>query len=77
MPHEFLIPLSLGLVVVILASILGAVERQERYLFVAGIAIFIAVHVVGPAARTIATIIAVIGIFLAAISTVPLLRQSV
>lgn len=68
---------SLALLVVILASVLGAVERRERFWFVGGIALFILAHAAFSSAATLATILAVIGILLATASTLPLLRQSV
>jgi uncharacterized membrane protein YhhN len=68
---------ALALMVVILASILGAIDRPERYLFVAGIALFILAHtaITGPASAGM--VLATLGILLAVASTVPLLRQSV
>lgn len=68
---------SLVLVVVILASILGAVERRERVAFVAGVALFIVAHLLGSGVETLGAALSVIGILVVLWSTVPLLRQSV
>ncbi len=66
---------SLGLMVVILASVLGAVTRRERFPFVAGIALFILAHVVAVEPAAVGMALAALGILLAAGSTIPLLRQ--
>lgn len=71
-------PLSWGLLlvlVVILASILGAVETRSRLLFVGGIALFILAHLVDAGPETAGTAIAVVGIAVAASATFPLLRR--
>jgi hypothetical protein len=68
---------SLALVVVILASILGAVSRRERVGFVLGIALFIVAHAVLPGFETAAARLAVAGLAMAVASTIPLLRQPV
>lgn len=68
---------SLALMVVILVSLLGAVTRRERYLFVAGIALFILAHVAPVEPAAVGMALAAIGILIAAGSTIPLLRQPV
>lgn len=77
MTSQLLLIASLVLVVVILASILGAIEYRERFVFVAGIALFILAHTALPSLDTIGVLLSVVGILLAAGSTVPLLRQSI
>lgn len=66
---------GLILVVVILASILGAVKRRERIPFVLGISLFIGAHFVTVGGAPVGTLLAVVGVALALASTVPLLRQ--
>lgn len=77
MTSQLVLGASLGLVVVILASILGTIDGRERFAFVAGIALFIVAHAAIPAPSSAALALAVLGILLAASSTIPLLRQSV
>lgn len=77
MTSQLLVGASLALVVVILVSILGAIEGRERFSFVGGIALFIVAHTAITSPATVATVLAVVGILLAVASTVPLLRQSV
>lgn len=66
---------SLAVVIVILASILGAVEGRERFGFVGGIALVIVAHAAIPSHGSVAAGLAVIGILVATASTIPLLRQ--
>lgn len=68
---------SFVLIVLILASILGTVTRPERVWFVAGIAVFIVGHAVVTSPRTVGVVLAVVGVALAAASTVPMLTESV
>lgn len=68
---------SLVLVVVILFSILGTIDRRERYAFVAGIALFIIAHAFVTTPEALGVALAVIGIGLAGASAIPMLRQSV
>ena len=68
---------ALSLIVLVLASILGAVDRRERYLFVAGMALFILAHTAITAPESAGAALATLGVALAVASTVPLLRQSV
>lgn len=68
---------SLALVVIVLLSILGAVEHRERYGFVGGILLFILAHAAVTSPESVATGLAVLGILVATASTMPLLRQSV
>lgn len=77
MTSQLVIFAAFALIIVILASILGAVERRERFSFVGGIALFIAAHTATVSPESVAALLAMIGILLAAASTVPLLRQSV
>ena len=77
MTTELVFGASLALVVVILVSILGAIEGRERFAFVGGIALFIVAHTAVTSPASLATGLAVLGILLAVGSTVPLLRQSV
>lgn len=77
MTSQLVVGGSLALVVVILASILGAVERRERFVYVGGIALFILAHTVVSPQVGVATTLAVVGILLAAASTIPMLRESV
>lgn len=77
MTSTLVLGVSLALIVVILASILGAIEGRERFSFVGGIALFILAHTAVTSSANLATILAVIGILLAVVSTIPLLRQSV
>lgn len=67
---------SLLLVLVILASILGAVHGRERFAYVGGVALFVLVHVAG-APDALGATVAVIGIAAVLASTIPLLRQPV
>lgn len=67
---------ALALIVVVLASILGAIDRRERYLFVAGMALFILAHTAITAPESAGTALATLGVALAVASTVPLLRAS-
>ena len=67
---------ALALIVVVLASILGAIDRRERYLFVAGMALFILAHTAVTASESVGTALATLGVALAVASTVPLLRAS-
>lgn len=76
MASQLVVAASLALVLVILASILGAVERRERFWFVGGVALFIVAHVVG-SPESASAVLAVVGIVAVVASTVPLLRQSV
>lgn len=76
MASDLLLGASLALVLIILASILGAVKRRERFAFVAGVALFVLAHAVAPP-ETIGLLVAVAGIVLVLASTVPLLRQPV
>lgn len=76
MASQLIIATSLALIVVILASVLGAVERRERVWFVLGIALFIVAHTL-PGAEIIAMVLAVAGLVAAVASTIPLLRQPV
>lgn len=76
MASDLLVGASLVLVLVILASVLGAVKRRERFGFVAGIALFVLAHLVG-APESVGLVLAVAGIALVLASTVPLLRQPV
>lgn len=68
---------ALVLVVVILASILGAVDRRERFLFVGGIALFIVAHTAITSPAPVASLLAVVGLVVAVASTLPMLTQSV
>lgn len=68
---------TLALVVVILVSILGAIDRRERTWFVAGIAVFILAHVGFTGGTALGAVLAVVGLVVASASTVPLLRHSV
>lgn len=77
MASQLVIMASLALIVVILASILGAVKRRERVWFVLGVALFIVVHAAVPAPETVAILLALAGIVAVVASTVPLLRQPV
>lgn len=77
MTSQLVIGGSLALVIVILASILGAIERRERFVFVAGIALFIVAHTLVTSPENVAAGLATLGILLAVASTVPLLRQRV
>lgn len=77
MTSQLVFDVSLALIVVILASILGAIERRERVWFVGGIVLFIIAHTAITSPANVATILAVIGLLLAVASTIPLLRQSV
>lgn len=77
MASQLVVAASLALVVVILASILGAVKRRERIPFVLGIALFIVAHGAVPDFETVAALLAVVGLLAAVASTIPLLRQPV
>lgn len=77
MPSQLVYTASLLLVVVILASILGAIHRRERFLFVGGIALFILAHTAITSPPRVAGLLAVIGMLVAVASTIPLLRQPV
>ncbi len=66
---------SLALIVVLLASVMGAVTRRERVWFVAGIALVILAHSGGSGLGPLAGLLAVIGIAIVFASTIPLLRQ--
>lgn len=77
MASQLVIAASLVLIVVILASVLGAVERRERVWFVLGVALFIVAHAAFPAPETVAFLLALAGIVAVIASTVPLLRQPV
>jgi hypothetical protein len=77
MASQLVVAASLALVVVILASILGAVDRRERYWFVGGVALFIVAHAAGPGLEPVAAILAVVGVVAVVAATVPLLRHSV
>lgn len=77
MASQFVYAASLLLVVVILASIVGAIERRERFGFVGGIALFILAHTAITSPPTVATLLAIVGILVAVASTIPLLQQSV
>lgn len=77
MVADVLIGGSFVLIVLILASILGTVTRPERVWFVAGIAVFIVGHAFVTSPRTFGVVLAVVGIALAAASTVPMLTESV
>lgn len=68
---------SFAVVVVVLLSILGAVERRGRFAFVLGIIAFIAVHSASGTPATAGTILAVLGLAAAVAATVPLLQESV
>ncbi len=68
---------SLAVVLVVLLSILGAVEERARLAFVGGIGLFVVVHVAAPGADAIGGLLALIGIVVAFVATVPLLRQPV
>jgi hypothetical protein len=76
MASQLVVAASLALVVVILASILGAVDRRERYWFVGGVALFIVAHAVGSPGGASA-VLAVVGVVAVVAATVPLLRESV
>lgn len=76
MTSQVVVLASLALVLVILVSILGAIERRERFWFVGGIALFILAHTAVTSPRSVGALLAVIGIVLATASTIPLLRQS-
>lgn len=77
MVADVLIGGSFVLIVLILASILGTVTRPERVWFVAGIAVFIVGHAFVTSPRTVGVVLAVVGVALAAASTVPMLTESV
>ncbi len=77
MTTQLTVGAALILIIVILASILGAVTRRERLLFVAGIALFIAAHLAAVTPESLTILIAVVGLLIAAASTIPLLRQPV
>lgn len=62
-------------IVIILASILGAVDRPERVWFVGGIALFILGHAFITRPARLGMWLALAGLVLAAASAVPLLRQ--
>ncbi len=75
MPTEIFIWGSLVLLVVVLVSILGAIDGRERLLFVGGLGLFILAHLVDLGIEALGMILAVIGILLAVSATIPLLRQ--
>lgn len=60
---------------VVLASILGAVHRRERVAFVLGVAAFVAVHALPGVPETAGMALAVAGLVVAIAATVPMLRQ--
>lgn len=66
---------SLALIVVLLASVLGAVTRTERVWFVAGVALVILTHTGGNGLGPLAGLIALVGLAMVFASTIPLLRQ--
>lgn len=68
---------SLAVLLVVLGSILGAVDGPERVVFVVGIGLFVLAHVAAPAAEALGAAVAAIGLLAALAATVPLLRQSV
>lgn len=77
MTSQLVFGASLVLIVVILVSILGTVERRERFWFVGGIALFIVAHTAITSPANVAAGLAVIGILVAVASLIPLLRQPV
>lgn len=77
MPEDILTALSFVLMVVILVSILGAIDRDERYLFVGGIGLFMIAHAFITSPESLGAALAFIGIALAAACSIPLLRQQV
>lgn len=66
---------SMALIVVLLASVLGAVTRKERVWFVAGVALVILTHSIGSGLGPLAGILAVVGLAAVFASTIPLLRH--
>ena len=67
---------SFAMMLVILASILGAIERRERYAFVLGIFLFIVGHSLITSPELVGVGLAVFGIALAGASALPMLRES-
>lgn len=79
MPNTLAIAFGFAVIGLVLASVLGAVERREKFLFVAGVVLL----VVGPIlvgslslSAVLGGIVALVGFLAIVGSTVPLLRQS-
>lgn len=77
MASQLLVVAALLLILVILASVLGAVERRERFVFVPGVALFVVAHAAGQSPETLGVLLALVGLVAVVASTVPLLRESV
>lgn len=77
MASQLVVVVSLVLMLVILVSVLGAVERRERFVFVLGVALFVVAHTAVRNPENVSILLALAGLIAVLASTVPLLRQSV
>lgn len=77
MTHTLAAAFGAAIVGIVLVAVLGAVERREKFAFVAGVGLFVGGTILagGPSLSAAGGGIALVGILLIVASTVPLLRE--